>query len=46
MTGLLNFCEQMQFSTSWGADICKILILFSMIQIIVILTKLIIKWQV
>lgn len=46
MTQIINFCNDMCFSTLWGSDICKLLILLSFIQLIFIFVRLLIKWNV
>lgn len=46
MIQIINFCDNMCFSTLWGSDVCKLIILFSFIQLIFILIKLFTRWNI
>ena len=39
MTQLLLFVDKFQFSTSWGGDIAKLIILYFVFKVILILFK-------
>lgn len=43
---IIDFCNELQFAHSWASDILKIIIIVSIMQLFIILSKLIIKWRI
>ena len=43
---IIDFCNRMCFETSWGSDVCKLIILLAFIELIFIFVKLLIKWRI
>lgn len=43
---IIEFCNKLQFTHMWASDILKILIILSVMQLFIILTKLVIKWRI
>lgn len=39
MTQILNFCDRLQFGTSWGTDIAKLIILYFIFKFVFMLFK-------
>ena len=39
MTQLLDFCNRLQFSTSWGTDVAKLIILYFIFKFLFLLFR-------
>lgn len=39
MTQIINFCDRLQFATSWGSDVAKLIILYFVFKFIFMLFR-------